>query len=85
MKVFIHLVLLSIILSFINSLNNLSFKLEKGEDLCLSEYFSDKTLVIYTITSDYNIHVRISDSDEKVKADKVHFINTIKNINYLYF
>ena len=56
----------------------MEFKLEKGEDLCLSEYFSDKTLVVYEINSDEKIGVEIFDSDDKLKINKVN-IDKIKN------
>ena len=73
MKVFIQTILLSIILSFINSVNHLTFKLDRGEELCLSEYFSDKTLVIYTITSNNPMEVKITDPDDRIKFHKVKF------------
>ncbi len=71
MKVFIQTILISIILSFINSVNHLTFKLDRGEDLCLSEYFSDKTLVIYSVTSSHPMEVKITDPDDKIKFQKV--------------
>jgi len=71
MKVFLYIAFFSIIFTFINSVSHLTFKLERGEDLCLSEYFSDKTLVIYSITGVHNIQVKISDPDDKIKTQKV--------------
>ena len=49
----------------------MSFKLERGEDLCLSEYFSDKTLVVYEILGDEKFQVEIHDSEDRLKAKKV--------------
>jgi len=71
MKVILHTILLSLILSFINSVNHLTFKLERGDDICLSEYFSDKTLVIYSINSQYNMEVKITDPNDIAKFQKV--------------
>jgi hypothetical protein len=64
-------IIISIIISYITSVNRMSFKLEKGEDLCLSEYFSDKTLVVYEIQGDQAFDVEIHDSEDRVKAKKV--------------
>ena len=61
----------SFIISVINSVNHLTFDLDRGEELCLSEYFSDKTLTIYTMSSLHNMEVKISDPDEKIKFQKV--------------
>jgi len=72
MKVFIQTILISIIIAFINSVNHLTFKLGRSEDLCLSEYFSDKTLVIYSITSSGPMEVKITDPDDKIKFQKVN-------------
>lgn len=67
----IQLITISFVLSVINSVNHITFLLERGEELCLSEYFSDKTLVIYTLNSLHNIEVKITDPDERVKFSKV--------------
>ena len=71
MKVFIQSIILSLIISYITSVNRMVFKLEQGEDLCLSEYFSDKTLVIYEINGDEKFAVEIHDSEDKLKSKKV--------------
>ena len=71
MKAIIHSFALSLLISFITCVNRMTFKLEKGEDLCLSEYFSDKTLVVYEISSDENVEVEIHDSEDRLKAKKV--------------
>jgi len=57
MKIFINRFLLSIIIffSFLSQINNqkidFRFNLRKLDENCFSEYFPDKTLVIYNITS----------------------------------
>ena len=71
MKAIIHSITLSLLISIITCVNRMTFKLEKGEDLCLSEYFSDKTLVVYEISSDENVEVEIHDSEDRLKAKKV--------------
>ena len=71
MKAIIHSITLSLLISIITSVNRMSFKLEKGEDLCLSEYFSDKTLVVYEIMGDEKFEVEIHDSEDRLKAKKV--------------
>ena len=71
MKAIIHSIALSLLISIITSVNRMSFKLEKGEDLCLSEYFSDKTLVVYEIMGDEKFEVEIHDSEDRLKAKKV--------------
>ncbi len=64
-------IIISILISYVTSVNRMSFKLEKGEDLCLSEYFSDKTLVVYEIQADQKFDVEIHDSEDRLKAKKV--------------
>ena len=71
MKVFIQSIILSLIISYISSVNRMVFKLERGEDLCLSEYFSDKTLVVYEIKGEEKIEVEIHDSEDRLKSKKV--------------
>ena len=71
MKAIIHSITLSLLISIITSVNRMTFKLEKGEDLCLSEYFSDKTLVVYEIMGDENLQIEIHDSEDRLKAKKV--------------
>ncbi len=71
MKVLILSIILCLLISYITSVNRMSFKLEKGEDVCLSEYFSDKTLVVYEIIGDEKFDVEIVDSEDRQKAKKV--------------
>ena len=71
MKAIIYSIILSLLISLITSVNRMSFKLERGEDLCLSEYFSDKTLVVYEILGDEKFQVEIHDSEDRLKAKKV--------------
>lgn len=71
MKANIFSIIISILISYISTVNRMSFKLEKGEDLCLSEYFSDKTLVVYEIQGDHPFDVAIHDSEDRLKANKV--------------
>lgn len=71
MKVFLQTILISFIISFIKSVNHLTFKIGRGEDLCLSEYFSDKTLVIYNIAGTGAMEVKITDPDDRIKFQKV--------------
>jgi hypothetical protein len=56
------------------SVSSFSLHLEENEELCLDEYFSDKTLVIYEMTTDKpNIHVSLYDSEDKVIQNEVNF------------
>ena len=71
MKSIIYSITLSLLISIITSVNRMSFKLEKGEDLCLSEYFSDKTLVVYEIIGEQTFEVEIHDSEDRLKSKKV--------------
>jgi hypothetical protein len=51
---------------------NFILNLEVSEEQCLDEYFSDKTLVIYQISSSSDkTKVRISDPEDAVLYDKV--------------
>jgi hypothetical protein len=68
--------ILLINLSF--QVTNVIFYLEPNEELCLHEYFSDKTLVIYE--AHFNVTegiAKIRDPDEKILADKER-ISTFK-------
>jgi hypothetical protein len=66
--------LFSLIISFIGislQVTNLSVYLQPQEEMCLYEYFSDKTLVIYDLI--FNVteaNVRIRDPDDKVLTEK---------------
>lgn len=47
--------------------------IEREDSMCLDEYFSDKTLVIYSITSNMDkTNVKIYDPEEELLHDKVH-------------
>lgn len=71
MRVLIRTILISLILSFICCVSHFNFELQRNEDLCFSEYFSDKTLVIYTVEANSPIELKISDPDDKIKFQKV--------------
>jgi hypothetical protein len=52
--------------------SNFVLHLNAGEELCLDEYFSDKTLVIYEIATDKNnVNVKIYDSSDKIVYSQV--------------
>lgn len=73
MKTIIFTITISLLINLITSVNRMVFNLERGEDLCLSEYFSDKTLVVYEILGDQKFEVEIHDSEDRLKAKKVIF------------
>lgn len=51
---------------------NFIFNLEKDEDLCLDEYFSDRTLIIYEINSNVeNMGVKILDPNDTVINEEI--------------
>lgn len=64
---FIEIISLLCIINYSLCVSNFILHLNQGEELCLDEYFSDKTLVIYEIaTEKENIHVKIYDPTDKV-------------------
>lgn len=71
MKNFLQTIILFIVFSYIININKITFKLEKGEDLCLSEYFPHQVLVVYEIKSDEKIAVEVHDIGNNLKAYKV--------------
>jgi hypothetical protein len=71
MKTNLFLIIMSIIFNFSLSVTNLAFYLQPNEDLCLDEYFSDKTLVIYDVVfNTTNASVKITDPEDKIMMDK---------------
>ena len=74
MKLFAIIGLLCVI-NYTLCVSNFVLHLNEGEELCLDEYFSDKTLVIYEISTEKNnVHVKIYDPSDKV----VYSQNNIK-------
>lgn len=71
MKTLIRIILINIVISLITCVNHIMFELQRNEDLCFSEYFSDKTLVIFTFDSTGPMEVKITDPDERIKFHKV--------------
>jgi hypothetical protein len=75
MKV-IEIITLLCIINYSLCVSNFVLHLNEGEELCLDEYFSDKTLVIYEIVTDKtNVHVKIYDPSDKVVYSQVIIIN----------
>jgi hypothetical protein len=60
------------------SVYNFNIHLEESEELCLDEYFSDKTLVIYEVLAhNPNIHVSLYDPADAIVSQEV--------ISYFYY
>ena len=71
----LKLILLLSTLASIFSVYNFNIHLEESEELCLDEYFSDKTLVIYEVITDkQNIHVSIYDPSDAVVTSEVFYL-----------
>jgi hypothetical protein len=71
LKYFLIFTISSILLTKTFQLNNFSFTLDKSDRMCLHEYLSDKTLVIYEIYSDtVDIRYTITNPDGEVLFDK---------------
>ncbi len=71
MKTILSVAVVFLLINYSLQVTNLYFYLEPQEELCLHEYFSDKTLVIYE--AHFNVteaNVKITDPDEKAIADK---------------
>jgi hypothetical protein len=72
MKYLFQIIILFKIISFIWNVNKITFNLERGEELCLSEYFADKTSVIYEINSDFKIGFEIFEPEDKMIIIRVN-------------
>src|SRR4051812_40045807 len=63
--------LISTLLNLCGSVTNFMVEMDINEELCLSEYFSDTTLVVFRVDAeDENIEYKIVDPEEKVLATK---------------
>ncbi len=73
MKTLLLIIIGAIMINFCLNVTQLIFYLEPGEETCLHEYYSDKTLII--AEANFNVTeggVRIRDPDEKVLVSKVN-------------
>jgi hypothetical protein len=70
---YIAIIALLCVINYTNCVSSFTIHLNQGEELCLDEYFSDKTLVIYEISTEAtNVHLKIYDP-----ADKILYSNVI--------
>jgi len=73
MKTLLLIILGAVLVNFCFSVTSLIFYLEPGEETCLHEYFSDKTLII--AEANFNVTeggFRIRDPDEKELVAKMN-------------
>ena len=71
MKYFTLFIFLSVI-QYYKCVTNFILNLSQEEELCLDEYFSDKTLVIYEISTEFDkIDVKLYDPTDKVMFAQV--------------
>ena len=68
------LLIISLSSNLYKCVSNLLFDLQSFEEQCIYEYFSDKTLVIYSISSSSTAtNLKITDPDNKTIETKVIF------------
>lgn len=71
-NVFLFCLISIIFINYAFCVSNFIINLEPGEEMCLDEYFSDKTLVIYTINSNIQTtSVKIIDPNDQTLHLKV--------------
>lgn len=66
----INIFILLILINYTLQATSLIFFLSPGEDVCLHEYFTDKTLALYEITSNStDTNIKIKDPKENILYD----------------